>query len=67
VVVLNKIDLPHVAEKQAELEAKLKEVIPHTRFMAVSAMQKTNTAELVHRVCAAAGWLAGWCLWWWVS
>ncbi len=61
-VVLNKIDLPHVAEKQAELEAKLKEVIPHTRFMAVSAMQKTNTAELVHRVCAA-GWLVSW---WWV-
>jgi hypothetical protein len=26
VVVLNKIDLPHVAEKQAEIEAELKKV-----------------------------------------
>lgn len=53
VVVLNKIDLPHVAAQQAELEEKLKAVIPHTRFMAVSAMQKTNTAELMHRVGAS--------------
>ena len=56
-VVLNKIDLPHVAAQQAELEEKLKAVIPHTRFMAVSAMQKTNTGELMHRVCL--GWLVG--------
>lgn len=56
-VVLNKIDLPHVAAQQAELEEKLKAVIPHTRFMAVSAMQKTNTGELMHRV--RLGWLVG--------
>jgi hypothetical protein len=55
VVVLNKIDLPHVAEQQAALEARLKEVIPHTRFMAVSAMRKTNTAELMHRVRVCGG------------
>ena len=59
VVVLNKIDLPHVAAQQAALEEKLKAVVPHTRFMAVSAMQKTNTAELMHRVGGFSFWFWG--------
>lgn len=50
VVVLNKIDLPGVAERQAEIEQALKEVIPHTRFMSISAIKKENTGELMHRV-----------------
>lgn len=35
-----------------ELEAQLKAVVPHTRVMAVSAMKKINTGELMHRVSA---------------
>jgi GTPase Era involved in 16S rRNA processing len=50
VVVLNKVDLPDVAAKQAELEAALREAIPHTRFMTISAREKINTSELMQRV-----------------
>lgn len=81
VVVLNKVDLPHVKEKQAEIEKALKavsavafvkigrrlaeavsvtarawwmvawwQVIPHSRFMSISAMKKVNTQELMQRV-----------------
>lgn len=35
VVVLNKIDLPHVRSKQAELEAQLKSELDHSRFMSI--------------------------------
>uniref|UniRef100_I2CRT0 Gtp-binding protein obg n=1 Tax=Nannochloropsis gaditana (strain CCMP526) TaxID=1093141 RepID=I2CRT0_NANGC len=49
VVVLNKIDLIS-PEVRLRVEQELKEVIPHTRFMSISAMKKTNTGELMHRV-----------------
>lgn len=35
VVVLNKIDLPHVKSKQAELEATIKVELGHTRFISI--------------------------------
>lgn len=35
VVVLNKIDLPHVRDKQEELEAMIKAELDHTRFMSI--------------------------------
>lgn len=34
-MVLNKIDLPHVKSRQAELEAMLKNELDHTRFMSI--------------------------------
>ena len=33
--MLNKIDLPHVREKQAELEDQLKAELGHSRFMSI--------------------------------
>jgi GTPase involved in cell partitioning and DNA repair len=47
VVVLNKIDMPHVAEKQAQLEKELLAVLGHKRFMSISAAKRINTSELV--------------------
>lgn len=35
VVVLNKIDLPHVKSRQEELEAMIKAELDHTRFMSI--------------------------------
>lgn len=35
VVVLNKIDMPHVRSKQEELETKIKAELDHTRFMSI--------------------------------
>lgn len=35
VVVLNKIDLPHVRSRQAELEVSIKAELGHTRFMSI--------------------------------
>ncbi|CAN0351498.1 unnamed protein product, partial [Hapterophycus canaliculatus] len=35
VVVLNKIDLPHVRSRQEELEAMIKAELDHTRFMSI--------------------------------
>ena len=49
VVVLNKIDLPHVQEKQNEIEENLRNIIGHSRFMSISAKTKENTNELMHR------------------
>jgi GTPase Era involved in 16S rRNA processing len=45
--VLNKIDMPHVAEKQAQLEKELLAVLGHKRFMSISAAKRINTSELV--------------------
>lgn len=35
VVVLNKIDLPHVRSRQEELETMIKAELDHTRFMSI--------------------------------
>ncbi|KAG5180000.1 GTP1/OBG-domain-containing protein [Tribonema minus] len=50
VVVLNKVDLPHVAEKQAEIEAGLLAMMPHKRLMTISAAKRLHTSELMYRV-----------------
>lgn len=34
-MVLNKIDIPHVRSKQAELEEMLKAELGHSRFMSI--------------------------------
>jgi hypothetical protein len=50
-VVLNKVDLPHVAERQAEVEAALLQLMGHKRLMAISAAQRVHTSELVRHMC----------------
>ena len=50
VVVLNKIDLPDVAERQDELLKALKAEMGHKRIMPISAVKSTNTQELMARV-----------------
>jgi len=49
VVVLNKVDLPHVEAKQQELLARLRENMPHARLLAISAAGRVGTADLVER------------------
>lgn len=51
IVVLNKVDLPSVAEKLPELIGKLREVMPHTRLLTISAAGRLGVADLV-----AKGW-----------
>jgi GTP-binding protein len=46
IVVLNKIDLPHVAEKQAALLTALRAVIPHQRILAISAQDAVGLEGL---------------------
>lgn len=50
VVILNKIDISEVKEKEAELVAALKEAANHTRVLPVSAATMTNVKELMERV-----------------
>lgn len=50
IVVLNKIDLPDVQEREALLRKQLLENMPHTRLLTISAASRTNTDELVERV-----------------
>ncbi|CAM9811671.1 unnamed protein product [Chrysoparadoxa australica] len=50
VVVLNKVDLPHVAESAAELEAALAKELDHKRLMTISAATRIKTEELLRRV-----------------
>jgi GTP-binding protein len=49
VVVLNKIDLPHVAEKQEKILSELRSIMPHTRLLAISAAARINVEDLVER------------------
>lgn len=49
VVVLNKIDIPHVAEKQTELMAAIRERMAHARLLAISAAGRIGTDDLVER------------------
>ena len=49
VVVLNKIDLPHVAAKQEELLATLRSNMSHARLLAISAAGHVGTSDLVER------------------
>lgn len=50
VVVLNKIDLPHVREQVPRLIERLKASANHTRVLGVSALTKENVPELMRRV-----------------
>jgi len=47
--VLNKIDLPAVGARQAELLAALRAKMPHARLLAMSAAGRVGTEELVER------------------
>ena len=49
VVVLNKVDLPHVEARQEKLLATLRENMPHARLLAISAAGRVGTADLVER------------------
>lgn len=50
VVVLNKVDLPHVQEKVPALKEALLQDMGHTRIMEISAATGLNTQELMQRV-----------------
>lgn len=49
VVVLNKIDLPHVAERQEEIMAAIRAKMSHSRLLAISAAGRVGTDDLVDR------------------
>ena len=48
-MVLNKVDLPHVAEHQDEIVKGLLALMPHTRLLCISAAGRVGTADLVDR------------------
>jgi GTP-binding protein len=50
VVVLNKIDVPAVKEKQEELLAQLREAAGHSRVLSISAATTANVKELMGRL-----------------
>lgn len=50
VVVINKIDLPHVRDSVPELVEELRRLSGHTRVFPVSAVTKENVKELMRRV-----------------
>lgn len=49
VVVLNKVDLPHVEERREEITAALRQLMPHSRLLCISAAARIGTADLVDR------------------
>jgi GTP-binding protein len=50
VVVLNKVDVPEVRERQEELLEQLREAAGHSRVMTISAATTTNVQELMSRL-----------------
>ncbi|KAL7509080.1 hypothetical protein ACHAXN_006223 [Cyclotella atomus] len=50
VVVLNKVDVPEVREKQDELLEQLREAAGHSRVMTISAATTANVQELMSRL-----------------
>ena len=50
VVVLNKVDIPEVREKEAELIAALKEKAGHSRVLPISAATTDRVKELMGRL-----------------
>jgi GTP-binding protein len=50
VVVLNKIDIPEVQEKQEELLEQLREAAGHSRVLSISAATTENVQELMGRL-----------------
>lgn len=50
VVVLNKVDVTEVKEKEEELISKLKQAAGHTRVLSISAATKSRVAELMGRL-----------------
>lgn len=57
VVVLNKIDLPHVRSKQEELETMIKAELDHTRFMSIryEVFVPWCLLEVLYPYCACGG------------
>jgi GTP-binding protein len=49
VVVLNKVDLPHVEERRQEIMDGLLKLMPHTRLLCISAAGRVGTSDLVER------------------
>jgi GTP-binding protein len=49
VVVLNKVDLPHVEAKQEDIMRRLRAVMPHSRLLAISAAGRVGVDALVER------------------
>ncbi|KAL7571537.1 hypothetical protein ACA910_020956 [Epithemia clementina (nom. ined.)] len=50
VVVLNKVDVPEVQERQEELLQQLREAAGHTRVLAISAATTENVQQLMSRL-----------------
>jgi len=50
VVVLNKVDIPEVQEREAELVSELKEKAGHSRVLTISAATTKNVKELMGRL-----------------
>ena len=50
VVVLNKVDVPEVKEREADLLAQLRQSAGHTRVLSISAATTHNVQELMSRV-----------------
>ena len=50
VVVLNKLDVPEVQEKEAELMEQLRKAAGHTRVLSISAATTANVQELMTRL-----------------
>jgi len=55
VVVLNKCDIPEVAEKAAEIEAKIKAIAGHTRVITISAATSHNVKQLMRNTAKLVG------------
>mmetsp|Transcript_18562 Transcript_18562/g.18641 ORF Transcript_18562/g.18641 Transcript_18562/m.18641 type:complete len:418 (-) Transcript_18562:92-1345(-) len=49
IVVLNKIDLPHVESRKEQIITDLRQVMTHTRLLTISGMATTGLPELVER------------------
>ncbi|CEL99198.1 unnamed protein product [Vitrella brassicaformis CCMP3155] len=58
VVVLNKIDLPHVRERLPALQEEIQATLNHTRFLAISALTRERVPELMMRLRKLANHIA---------
>lgn len=55
VVVLNKIDIPEVARRQGEVIEQLRDNMPHTRLLAISAAGRNGVTDLMTRTASFLG------------
>eukprot|EP01041_Mallomonas_annulata_P003649 gene3650-7276_t len=49
IVVLNKLDLPHVQDKKDEIISQLKAEMTHTRILTISGLSRTGLKEFIER------------------